>query len=264
MSFKIPKPFEEQPFTPYIWDLPGIVGIVSDIHFPYHDPAALQAAIDKIEKESKKRNRKISAFLINGDGIDCYDLSDYLKSPGKPSYLEECQMMSQFLGSLRKRFKRTKLFYKLGNHEYRVQRYLMTRAPGLHSEANSIEVMTECKKHNVEVIDDKRVIWLGNQAVVHGHELGESRSSPISPAKALFDKTCCDSLAGHHHRSSVFTKKSLSGHIFRAFTTGCLSQLTPEYRRHNQYNHGFAITEIMKDGVEFHCDNYTIENGVVL
>lgn len=264
ISMPIPAPFIEEEIPPFLWNRPGVVAILSDLHIPYHDEKAIAAAVDYISSYIRRKKKKLTLLIINGDGIDCYELSDYEKKSGRPNYDEECKKMREFLKHLKKRFPKTKIIYKKGNHEKRVERYLINKASALSLEANSIQEMVGTRDLGVEVLGDQQIIWLGNQAVVHGHEFSESRCSSVNPAKSLYDKSGEEAIGGHHHRTSSFIKKTISGYLLRCYTMGCLAHLSPEYRRHNQYNHGFAITEILENGVDFHCDNLIIENGVVL
>lgn len=57
--------------------------VISDLHIPYHDVAAITAAI-----EYGKKN-KINCILINGDLIDFYQLSRFEKDPRKRRVKEE-------------------------------------------------------------------------------------------------------------------------------------------------------------------------------
>ena len=46
------------------------------------------------------------------------------------------------------------------------------------------------------------------------------------------------------------------------WSTGCLCDLHPDYRPLNNWNHGFAIVEVAKDGT-FQVQNKTVINGTI-
>ncbi|MFN9904203.1 MAG: metallophosphoesterase, partial [bacterium] len=84
---------------------------MSDIHVPYHSISALTAAFDLIQKE------KPDTILLNGDLIDFYGLSRFMKDPRKRSVAHELKATNELLDVLSKFG--AKIVYKLGNHDER-------------------------------------------------------------------------------------------------------------------------------------------------
>jgi hypothetical protein len=69
-------------------------------------------------------------------------------------------------------------------------------------------------------------------------------------------------LAGHNHRSSNHTESNLNGEIVSAWSTGCLSELHPQYMPINSWNLGFSFVTTEDDG-GFDVDNLSIIKGKI-
>jgi len=108
---------EETIYTPYQIKGHKRVGILSDIHVPYHNISALSAAIEFLKKQ------KIDGLLLNGDTIDCHRLSRYTKNPKKRNFKLELDTFKELFNVLEKQLK-CKIYFKLGNHEIRYQNFL--------------------------------------------------------------------------------------------------------------------------------------------
>src|SRR5579863_4411998 len=107
--------------------------ILSDIHFPSHDPAALKAVFHFI-----RRNRQeIAGVILNGDSLDCQNLSRH--TVGKPRLRKQSGYKKDLDGFKRdildpisKLLKRgTKKIVICGNHEDWIQSDLLDAAPEL-------------------------------------------------------------------------------------------------------------------------------------
>jgi len=72
--YNLPESDEEK-YTPFVFPRHNKVGILSDIHLPYHNLEALTEAITALKRE------KVDAVLLNGDTIDCHTLSRFAKDP---------------------------------------------------------------------------------------------------------------------------------------------------------------------------------------
>ena len=119
--WKLPES-EEAKYEPYILKAKKLA-VLSDIHVPYHSISALECALDKISEE------KPDAILLNGDTVDFYGLSRFMKDPRKRSVAHELQALNEFLDVLQQFG--AKIIYKLGNHDERYEHYLMHKAPEL-------------------------------------------------------------------------------------------------------------------------------------
>ena len=68
---------------------------------------------------------KPDAVLLNGDTLDFYAMSDHEKDPRKVRWNEELEACRAVLKMIRKAFPSVPIYFKSGNHEYRMERHLM-------------------------------------------------------------------------------------------------------------------------------------------
>lgn len=245
---------DETVFEPFILNHKK-VAIFSDIHAPYHNIDALSKAIEVAKLE------KVDACLINGDLFDFHGLSRFNRDPKKKNFASELQIGSEIILVIEK-ILQCPVYLKIGNHEDRYQHFLWMKAGELSGVEDFELKNLLAKRCRVTVIDDKRIIKLGDLNCVHGHEFGGSVFSPVNIARGFYLRAKASTIGGHHHRSSEHTEQDINGRIVTTWSVGCLSELHPMYLPINSWNHGFAIVDV--DGDDFHVRNYRIYKGKVL
>ncbi len=251
----IPQSFEEirEPYV--LGSATKKILILSDIHFPYHNAKALKAAIDKGVQE------QVDCIILNGDILDFYQLSDFSKDPSKPTLRKELELGRWFLKELRLAFPKAQIYYKIGNHEMRLERWLKVKAPEIiDCDEFRLDILLEFNKHHVILIDKYTVIKAGNLNIIHGHEY--KGAGGAYPAKYIYGKSKVNTLCGHYHRSSTYLDKNMDGHYHGGFSTGCLCELSPDYMPYNEWVHGFAVVTMKQNG-NFSVQNLTIDNGEI-
>lgn len=222
--------------------------ILSDIHIPYQDNKALEIALNY------GLENKVNAIYLNGDTIDMYQGSRFIKDRRLRDLAGELELTRQFLAELQKMFK-CPIYFKIGNHEKRWEDYLRLKAPELLGiDDFKLEQILRFREFGVTLIKDRQIGYAGKLPILHGHEWFAGFAPPVNPARGLFLKSKESCIIGHHHTTSEHTEKSLSGKITTCWSTGCLSGLEPEYNPFNKYNHGFAHVRVDKN------DNYTVNN----
>jgi len=230
--------------------------ILSDLHLPYHDLHAIETAINK------GINDGCDSIYLNGDVLDMYQVSRFLKAGGMPSFNEEREMLWEFIEYLKDSMN-VPIYYKYGNHEERWEHYILRNAPQLEDvkEINLGSIL-KLKDFNITEIYSRQKCQMGKLIVLHGHEFGESVFSPVNPARGLFLKAKASALAGHNHQTSAHHESNINGKAIACYSTGALCQLTPEYRpfAYTKWNQGAAIVEISDDG-QFRVDNFRIIDG---
>ena len=241
----------------YIPEAHNRVLILSDIHLPYHSVEALNKAIEY------GKERKVNTLILDGDIIDFYQASRFVKDPRKKTIRDEIEMWKDFLPRLTEALGSPKVFYKQGNHEERFELYMYIKAPELIGvEEFKLNHLLEFGKYGIEYIDKKRILKLGGLSVLHGHEFGRSVFSPVNPARGVFMRAKEPTIIGHHHQTSEHTEPTLGGKMITTWSMGCLSDLHPEYMPINKHNHGFAYVET--DGKQFTVDNKRIYKGEIV
>ena len=252
--WKLPES-EEAKYDPFIIKAKRLA-VLSDIHVPYHSIEALTAAFDKISEE------KPDAILLNGDTIDFYGLSRFMKDPRKRSVAHELQAVNEFLDVLQKFG--AKIYYKLGNHDERYEHYLMHKAPELLGIPEfKFENLLKAKERGMDVIGEKRIIKANKLNIIHGHEY-PSVFSPVNIARGLYMKGKVSAMQGHNHQTSEHTETDMNGEIVTTWSLGCLCELNPAYMPLNKWSHGMAIVDLSDNKKDFQVRNYRIYKGKVL
>jgi len=253
----IPKSFKS---GPNIFTLPSDANnilVLSDIHFPYHDEDALAAAIQYGIDE------QVNTVLLDGDVLDFYQLSRFDKDPSKPKLKTELEQGRWFMAALRETFPDARIYYKVGNHEDRLEKWLKIKAPEwLGMEEFELKMLLRFGENRIELIESDATIKAGHLNIIHGHEyLG---GGTVNPARNLYLKAKASTICGHFHRKSEFVTRDINNHIQGAWTMGCLCELYPEYMKgHSDWVHGFAVVKVNKDG-SFSVDNKMIIDGKVV
>lgn len=241
-------------------DLPDGVSrwlLMSDIHLPYHDKAALQCVMEHADGHC-------DGVLLLGDVMDFYQASHFERDPEKRDLAGEFSVANQFLDGLQEGLKPKSIIWKGGNHEARYPRYLMSKAPEAWPLIkNAVDIPTLCR------FQERGVTWVRPQdpirhhklVLIHGHEQGNRFSSPVNPARGLFLKMneCC--ICGHEHRSSSHTEVSVLDKMVATWSLGCLCHMHPDYRSlGNRWSQGFAY---LNTGSEWSVENFKIVGGKV-
>ena len=249
-EIELPEP-SHSIYKPFVVDTPGQWGVIGDVHLPYHDLNTIKKWAD----ECKQRN--VKGILLNGDILDCYQLSAHHKDPTKARFREEIEAGKQLMKWLRSNFPNTRIIYKEGNHDDRLRRYIMERAPALFDIAElDMRVILGLDDLGIEWVADKRVIHLGKLSVIHGHEY--RGSGGVNPARWLFLRAKDSTMCGHFHRSSEHPETTIRGKLIMCWSVGCACYLHPEYDPQANWGHGYAFVDIFQDG------HYSVTNRKIL
>lgn len=241
-----------EPWTPFELDGVSRVGIISDVHIPYHSEVAFEAAVKHL------KTMKPDCILLNGDFADFYSISRWQKDPRKRDFKMERGLLKQGLEWIRGEFPKARMVFKKGNHEERWDHYLWNHAPEIcDMEHIQMEHWLEFEKHGIEMVEEQRPIMAGKLPIMHGHELPKGLTNPVNMARGAFLRTIHTVLVGHGHRTSGHSESDMWGDEVFCWSVGCLCDMNPEYARINKWNHGFAFVEIGADG-EFDVENFRI------
>jgi predicted phosphodiesterase len=245
-------PSHAEPWTPHVMKVLGPVGILSDVHVPYHSEIAVAAAVGFLKEQS------LSALLLNGDIADFYAISRYQKDPKQRDFKGELEAVRQFLAWLRSEFPNIPIVYKIGNHEDRWTHWLWQHGPEISDDPRmSLTAWLELDKHDMQIVEDQRPVMLGKLPVLHGHELPRGLASPVNVARGAWMRTLSTVLVGHSHRTSNHAESNMWHHETACWSTGCLCDLRPEYAKFNKWNWGFAVATVHERG-QFDVNNYRV------
>ena len=249
---------DEIDYKPFVISGYKRVGILSDIHLPYHSIEALTSAIAYLKKI------KVDAVLLNGDTIDCHQLSRFIKDPKKRDFAYEIDTLKAFFLVIEKQLK-CKIFFKIGNHEARYEKFLMEKA----KELQGIDEIKFCnlikaKEKGIEIVESNRYMKLNELNGIHGHEYIGGISAPVNVARGLYLRGKVSAFQGHNHSTSEHSETDMNGKITTTWSIGCLSELHPEYMPLNKWNHGFAYVDLDGNGKDYEFYNKRIFKGKVL
>lgn len=234
---------QAEAWEPYDLGVVGTVGVLSDIHVPYHSEVALGAAVADLKSSG------IDALVLNGDTADFYSISRWTKNPKHRNLRGELEQLRQLVAWIRQEFPSIQIVFKCGNHEERFAHWLWQHAPEISDEPEmSLASWLRLDHHEITLVQDQRPIMAGKLPILHGHEKGKGISAPVNQARGAFLRLHHTVLEGHGHRTSGHCEPDMFGAEVFCWSTGCLCDLRPEYARINKWNHGFAAVTVHDDG----------------
>ena len=234
--FDIPASWAEFK-APYVIDSISKLGVISDLHIPYHDVPAIQAAVYHLKREN------VDGVLINGDFMDFKSICHHKSGErvSSATLQEEINVGRKVIEQIRRFFPNIPVIFKEGNHEVWLTRYINERPQLATVEGVDIQSLLKLKDHDITFVNDWQKVVFGRLNIIHGHEV---RVSGKTPAKNLWDKCYDNVLCGHVHRQHEYSVKRIDGQIYGCWTTGCLADLYPYYAgAAPQAEHGCAIVE---------------------
>jgi predicted phosphodiesterase len=241
-----------------VWRLPKAckkVLLLSDIHIPFHDKDALQAALQY------GKDNNVDAIYLNGDTLDFYQLSFHEKDPRKTDIATELELAREFLGYLRSNFT-CPIYWISGNHEIRLERYLRLKAPELLDIQDfQLPVLLRFAEFGVIEVPYSSKVYFGKLMVEHGDKM--KGAGGVQPARTLLLKFKRPVICGHFHRHSEATQRIYDGEVQKAWSLGCLCETEPSYMPINDWTHGAAIIEVQHETGHFTVDNFQIIKGKV-
>jgi hypothetical protein len=174
--------------------------ICPDSHIPYEDKDAFELMLRAASIF------KPDTFIIGGDFADFYSVSSHNKDPSRGNDLQkEVDAVKARLDEIQKRVKPKEKVFICGNHEERLERYLMSEAPALW---NSVKIpnILGLKERGWRYIPYRDHVKIGKLHVTHD----------IGQAGKYAHYQACDAYQGnvvinHTHRIGYGVTGSLGG-----------------------------------------------------
>lgn len=173
--------------------------LVPDTHVPYHDKKALELV------------HKVAAYLkpdqivIGGDFIDNYTVSAHSKDPNRALRLKEEVVATIKELEKIKKLGAKKLVFLGGNHEDRLERYLMDKAPELYNIISTPKIL-ELERMGYKYHPYKESYRIGK--LVLTHDLG--KAGRTAHLKAL-DDAHHNIVIFHTHRLGYAVEGNING-----------------------------------------------------
>jgi len=229
--------------------------ILADLHIPYHDPLAVEAALSYGDKFHP------DLIVILGDLIDMYDISPFIRKPRGFNLRGELKQTRQFLEDLRARFPTAKIVYLEGNHSLRLERYILKNAEKLYDLLDGfLPQLLHLDSLNIEYMSGP--IRIGALWHLHGHEKMRG-GNPEYITNVIWKNIHDHFIVGHWHREQQKIFKRIDGTTFWGGAVGHLSDpAKAEYAKVNNWTQGFATVEFDDSG-HFRARLHRIENGEI-
>ncbi len=229
--------------------------ITGDWHVPYHDEVAMDAML------RFAFDNKVDHLYVNGDAIDFYKSSQWVKDPRYRDLQAEINTLWEILDQIRGQFERK--IYKIGNHEDRFTRRIWQATPELAVLRRfDVDRVLELKERDFEIVESTQHATLNRLRIFHGHELTKGFITPVNIARGLWLKTNSRALTSHWHRTSVHVEPaSLGDNTYTCYSIGCMCNLNPDYAPITKWNCGFALCEL--SGSTYSVANYIVDRGAV-
>jgi hypothetical protein len=245
-------PSKAEKWEPYVLETTGIVGILSDIHVPFHSEVALQAAVGHLKTVG------IDALVLNGDTCDFYTISRWIKEPKETRLSRRDQRRDAAAGVATARVS--------GRADHLQKRQPRGKVAALAVAARTGDFRrpthgprsvagTRGARHRTgrgPAADHVRCF-----AGLARPRKRQRHLSPVNQARGAFLRLLHTVLEGHGHRTSGHAESDMWHRETFCWSTGCLCDLTPEYARVNRWNWGFATVTVDTAG-SFDVDNYRI------
>jgi hypothetical protein len=230
--------------------------IIPDSHGCYIDEAAAAAMIADI-KVLKPRS-----IILLGDHLDCGGFLAQHHTIGyvaEASYTfeDDCNATNQFLDVIQSAAKGAAVEYLEGNHERRIEKYIVTAVASKRPEAKLLRDNFSTK---VVLHLEKRGINLYSQGVFYeglripatirrdGCYFTHGEFTSKNAAAQHLAKYNGNIWNGHTHRSDSATKRTVKDGVIGAWNPGCLCRLQPLWMHTNltDWSHGYGIQVVRK------------------
>jgi len=218
--------------------------IFGDLHVPHQDKTAVKLLLNFMDWY------KPEIVIINGDLIDFGNISKFLRDPTTtPSIKEEIEEAKKVLKEVIEHSPKAKRYYIQGNHELRLQKYLITKAPEILELVN-FEDLLEIKDKFEMVNDSLKENYIKIGSIYVGHWDRVSKFSAYTVKNIMADRGV-SIVQSHVHRMGYHCER-LMDRMIEGWEIGCLCSLNPSYVVSPNWEHGFGVIEPLAGGKFYH------------
>ena len=224
---------------------PKAILVLSDVHVPEHDRKVWATSMELAKAIAPDE------VVLLGDFLEMSSVSQH-GGAELEKLTEDFSAGKQALKAIREAVgEDCKITYLEGNHESRLTRFLMTKAPSLR-DSLSYQVGLELDSLGVEwVPEGKQPITRGDLDLTHGHQDLRERPSKFHSGKMaeVYGRPERTVMYGHTHKPQVFTRPTVGGHA-TAIGLGCARTLSPGWLHGAQagWVHQIAVVYVTPAG----------------
>lgn len=235
------------------------VFIIPDVHAPYHDERAFDAALLGGRRWLEQVPSERRVVLIQGDYLDGFPISFHPKTPGRGQNLEaEVATCNELLDRVC-HLDAARVVYTEGNHENRLARYLVDKAPALFGLVSMRDLLRTAER-GIEWVPYREHAFIGDALCTH--ELGfVGKYAAMRTGEAAG----CSTLTGHTHRIAVCEHADIHGRPMVSASFGWLGDANQVDYMHRskatrEWAHGFG-TGIVDSKGKLHVYAHRITEG---
>lgn len=219
---------------------------VSDQQSPFVDMRAVGLTYQVM------KDFKPDTLFIVGDFTDCYAISDYPKETHlslKDELAASRKLLEEYVVKARESNPNVELIYLYGNHEDRMERFLMKHAEELAEleldgeRVNSLAHLLQLKKLGVKWQPYKSKYILHNASVEHGTFVSTKAGQTATKHVEHRGRSV---IHGHTHRLGLVYRRVGDQQQF-GMELGCLCKLDPLYSHEPNWTQGFAVATYDKE-----------------
>lgn len=237
--------------------------LLPDVHVPEHDRGFWSAFLPWLAET------KPDTIVIMGDFLELSSCSQHGGQADIQKLEEDFAAGRQAIAELQEASPDSKIIYLEGNHETRLIRFLLSKAPSL-IESLSVEAGLKLEEQGIPYFGERQQpVSFGRMDLVHGHQIASGKNSSLPK---FHGGKVCDvygqpgrvTVIGHSHREQVFTKALFRGNA-KAVALGTMRLMDPEWLHgHNPgWSHQFAVAYVRPSGAtSIYPVNYE-ENGFI-
>ncbi len=212
---------------------------MSDTQLPFIDEPLWQATLNFVD------DYKPHDIFLDGDILDCYEISQFDKRPDRKFTLDtEFEMGTELVLDLRARAAPgANVWWIDGNHEERIMRVLWKLAQGFSTMVRDISE----QMHLDDIVAGyvpygKHIEYLGFVLTHGGHMKGLYSEFSGMTARKHLDRYRSSGANGHTHRLGSYSMTDMHNRSHTWYELGCLCGKDLEYvKGHPNWQHGFMI-----------------------
>jgi predicted phosphodiesterase len=224
--------------------------VLSDPHYPFQSKRCMQLALQFI------RDHQPSTVHCLGDWVDMYSVSRFSRDPRRRmSVIAEAKAARGGLEDVRNAAPKAEILFSEGNHENRLDRFLIDKAPELLGlEGLDIPSILKFDEYGIKYHTLLKPYRIGHLLFYHG-SLVKKHSGMT--AAAHVDMFGSSTIIGHTHRQGTYYRTSMRrSHV--GVENGCLCN-PPDYTTAPNWQRGFSV--VWFDGPLFHVEQVPIINN---